>query len=114
MGLNVKSWCLPAEEGLWQAGSWSGLGPTKVTWEPRGNPTSCCPPAGFPSVRHGHTRLRGSQGLSLDRDGAGLRPPNGALVWGGGRGSPCPLPVSPSTPIPPLPGKARPGARRPP
>lgn len=70
--------------------------------------------AGFACVRHGDTKLRGSHGLGLDRDGAGLRPPNGALIWGGGWGSPSPLPASRSTPTPSLPSEAHPGARSPP
>lgn len=83
--------------------------------EPQGNPTFRFPlPPGFPSAGRGEARLRGSPGLSLDHDGAGLRPPKGALVWGGGWGLPSPLPASQSNPTPPLASEARPGARHPP
>lgn len=47
--------------------------------------------AGFPTAqRHGDLWLQGSWGLSLDGDGAGLQPPNGAFVWGGGLGDALP------------------------
>lgn len=44
----------------------------------------------------------------MDHDGAGLWPPNGALVWGGGLGVPSPLPWSWSTPVPSKLQEARP------
>lgn len=47
--------------------------------------------AGLSCAGHGDVRLQGSRGLGLDRDGAGLLPPNRAFVWGSGWGLPSPL-----------------------
>lgn len=58
-------------------------------------------------------RLQGSRGLSLDRDGAGLLPPNRAVVWGSGWGLPLPVHIS-EHPTPPLLSEACPGAWCPP
>lgn len=48
-------------------------------------------PAGLLCAQHGDVKRQGSQGLGLDHNGAGLRPPNGALIWGSGWGSPSTL-----------------------